>query len=111
MPEASFALELVPVEAGAVSGARPPTLRVAPYRNATAREPARVDRLLRQAGRTPLRSASVGAGWYESSWDLRCGLDVSEEGGDEEALRAWIDDFVGARPGIEPAPRTTASVL
>ena len=46
--------------------------------------------------------ALVGPGWFESSWDLRRGLEVTEEGRADTALRAWLDSFLGA---ASPQPR------
>ena len=56
------------------------------------------------AGTNPAPSTSaeriatlVGPGWFESSWDLRRGLEVREENGADADLRAWIDGFLGAQ--------------
>ncbi len=40
--------------------------------------------------------ASAGPGWFESSWDLRRGLEVTEEGRADATLRAWLDSYLGA---------------
>jgi hypothetical protein len=37
----------------------------------------------------------IGPGWFDSSWDLRRGLEVREESGADAELRAWIEGFVG----------------
>ena len=42
------------------------------------------------------RAATIGPGWFDSSWDLRCGLEVVEEDQADVALRAWIDSILGA---------------
>jgi hypothetical protein len=36
----------------------------------------------------------VGPGWFDSSWDLRRGLEVREEDAADADLRAWVDEFV-----------------
>ena len=41
----------------------------------------------------------AGPGWFESSWDLRRGLEVQESGEADARLRSWIEDFLGAQPG------------
>jgi hypothetical protein len=53
--------------------------------------PAVVARGSAGATRTP-----IGPGWFDSSWDLRCGLEVVEEGQADLDLRAWLDGFLGA---------------
>jgi hypothetical protein len=50
----------------------------------------------------------IGPGWFDSSWDLRCGLEVVEEGQADLALRAWLDDFLGA-PAAQPRLARVAS--
>ena len=54
-----------------------------------------IDAARSASARAP-RPAPVGAGWFESSWDLRSGLEVREEGRIDAALRASIDAFVVA---------------
>jgi hypothetical protein len=47
---------------------------------------------------SPDRIATTpGPGWFDSSWDLRCGLEVREEDAADADLRAWIDGFLGAQ--------------
>jgi hypothetical protein len=47
---------------------------------------------------SPERVATMaGPGWFDSSWDLRCGLEVREEDAADADLRAWIDGFLGAQ--------------
>jgi hypothetical protein len=36
----------------------------------------------------------IGAGWFDSSWELRRGLEVREECAADVELRAWVDQFV-----------------
>ena len=46
----------------------------------------------------PAGGCTAGPGWYESSWDLRRGLEVRESGEADAHLRSWIEDFLGAQP-------------
>ena len=48
---------------------------------------------------TPAARSAAGPGWFDSSWDLRRGLDVQEGGQAQARLHAWIDDFLGGQPG------------
>ena len=50
----------------------------------------------------------AGPGWFESSWDLRRGLEVRESGEADVRLRTWIEDFLGSQPGALPAPAPAA---
>jgi len=59
------------------------------------------------AARSP-RPAPVGPDWFESSCDLRCGLEVTEEGRADAALCAGIDSFLGA-PTAQPRAARVAS--
>jgi len=53
-----------------------------------------------------------GPGWFDSSWDLRCGLEVRESWSDSERVHGWIEDFLSnqrridrsesVRPGYSP---------
>jgi hypothetical protein len=49
-------------------------------------------------------AAPFGPGWFDSSWDLRRGLEVREEDAADAELRAWVDEFV--RP-----QRTTGRIV
>ncbi len=42
-------------------------------------------------------AAAAGPGWFDSSWDLRRGLEVKEGWPGDRALRAWLDDFLGVQ--------------
>jgi len=42
-------------------------------------------------------SAAAGPGWFDSSWDLRRGLEVREGWADDEGVTGWIEDFLGSR--------------
>jgi len=37
-----------------------------------------------------------GPGWFESSWDLRAGLEVREGWPDDVRLDEWLDGFCGS---------------
>ena len=50
--------------------------------------------------------AVAGPGWFDSSWDLRCGLAVREGWPSDISLAIWVDAFVGA----QPLPRVAATV-
>jgi hypothetical protein len=52
-----------------------------------------------RAGGAPLAPGHgpAGPGWFESSWDLRRGLEVRESGDADLRLRTWIEDFLGAQ--------------
>jgi hypothetical protein len=39
----------------------------------------------------------AGPGWFESSWDLRRGLEVSETWPADAPLAFWIEGFLGAQ--------------
>jgi hypothetical protein len=45
---------------------------------------------------------AAGPGWFESSWDLRRGCEVSEGGAADARLRHWIEDFLGAQGSASP---------
>ena len=38
-----------------------------------------------------------GPGWFDSSFELRRGLDVSERWSDDDRVRSWVEDFLTAR--------------
>ena len=39
----------------------------------------------------------AGPGWFDSSWDLRCGLEVRESWSDDERIHGWIEDFLSSQ--------------
>jgi hypothetical protein len=45
----------------------------------------------------------AGPGWFDSSWDLRRGLEVREGWPRDAPLRGWIEAFLGAQPGAAGA--------
>ena len=48
----------------------------------------------------------LGPGWFESSWDLHCGLEVREEGRVDAALSAWTCAFA-----VAPAAQTRLALV
>jgi len=51
----------------------------------------------------------VGPGWYDSSWDLRRGLDVREGWSDDERVHGWIEDFLMTQRAIGRTASPSAS--
>lgn len=45
-----------------------------------------------------------GAGWFDSSWELRRGLEVHEGWPGEAGLDEWIAGFLALSPGSRAAP-------
>ena len=43
----------------------------------------------------------AGPGWFDSSWDLRCGLEVRESWSDDERVHGWIEDFLKTQRAID----------
>jgi len=43
---------------------------------------------------------SAGPGWFDSSWDLHCGLEVREGWSDDERVHGWIEDFLRTQRAI-----------
>ena len=46
----------------------------------------------------------LGPGWFDSSWDLRCGLDVSEGLPANASVNEWLMELLG--PVTPPGPMT-----
>jgi hypothetical protein len=44
--------------------------------------------------------AAAGPGWFDSSWDLRRGLEVREDWSDDERVRDWIEGFLKTQRAI-----------
>jgi len=44
------------------------------------------------------RAWPFGPGWFDSSWELRAGLEV-REGSEEESLFAWIENWLQPEGG------------
>ncbi len=42
-----------------------------------------------------------GPGWYDSSWELVCGLDIAEVPDLEAELALWIEDCLTLAPATE----------
>ena len=45
--------------------------------------------------------AAAGPGWFDSSWDLRRGLEVREGWSDDEHVHGWIEDFLKTQRAID----------
>ncbi len=48
-----------------------------------------------------VRPGHVGPGWFDSSWELRRGLEVKEGWSDDDRVRDWIEawlQIVGGAP-------------
>jgi len=46
----------------------------------------------------------LGPGWFDSSWDLKCGLDVSEGLPADANVNEWLMELLG--PVTPPGPMT-----
>ena len=53
--------------------------------------------------------AAAGPGWFESSWDLRRGLEVCEGWSDDERVHDWIEDFLRTQRTIGRTASPSAS--
>jgi hypothetical protein len=53
--------------------------------------------------------AGAGPGWFDSSWDLHRGLEVSESWSDDERVHGWIEDFLKAQRAIGRTASPSAS--
>jgi len=55
-------------------------------------------------------ASSAGPGWFESSWELRRGLEVKEGWSEDDRVRDWIEDFLAAQRTVartvSPSART-----
>ena len=51
----------------------------------------------------------AGPGWFDSSWDLHCGLEVREGWSDDERVHGWIEDFLRAQRAIDRTASPSAS--
>jgi len=52
---------------------------------------------------------AVGPGWFDSSWDLQCGLEVRESWSDNERVHGWIEDFLRTQRTIGRIASPSAS--
>jgi len=50
-----------------------------------------------------------GPGWFDSSWELRRGLEVCERWSDDERLRGWVEEFCGAQRAVGRTASPSAS--
>ena len=48
-------------------------------------------------------------GWFDSSWDLQCGLEVRESWSDSERVHGWIEDFLRTQRAIGRTASPSAS--
>ena len=66
---------------------------------------------MRSHGRSARETSGRGAGpgWFDSSWDLRRGLDVREGWSDDERVHGWIEDFLTAQRAIGRTASPSAS--
>jgi len=53
--------------------------------------------------------AAAGPGWFDSSWDLRRGLEVREGWSDDERVQDWIEDFLRTQRAIGRTASPSAS--
>ena len=51
----------------------------------------------------------AGPGWFDSSWDLRRGLEVRESWSDDARVHGWIEDFLRAQRAIDRTASPSAS--
>jgi hypothetical protein len=64
-------------------------------------------------------NASFGSGWFDSSWDLRTGLDVLESAAGDAALNRWLGVWAAAsavpqrneKPGARLVPAASHGAL
>ena len=54
----------------------------------------------------PRNASAGGPGWFHSSWELTCGLDVREGWPGERGLNDWIDGFLSV---VEAGPPTSST--
>jgi hypothetical protein len=50
-----------------------------------------------------------GPGWFDSSWDLRCGCEVREGWPGDVGLREWIERWLYAGGGVGAAGEASFS--
>ena len=46
------------------------------------------------------RASGAGPGWFDSSFELRRGLEVREGWSDDERVRSWGDDYLRAQRSV-----------
>jgi hypothetical protein len=56
------------------------------------------------AGTVDHADLPLGPGWFDSSWDLKCGLDVSEGLPADASVNEWLMELPG--PVTPPEPMT-----
>jgi hypothetical protein len=55
------------------------------------------------------RTSLAGAGWFDSSWELRRGLEVREGWSDADGVGGWIEDFLLAQRAMGRTASPSAS--
>jgi hypothetical protein len=53
--------------------------------------------------------SAVGPGWFDSSWDLHAGLEVSEGWPADMRLHGWLEDFLQAQRTADCTASPSAS--
>jgi hypothetical protein len=55
---------------------------------------------------------AAGPGWFDSSWDLRRGLEVREGWSDDERVHGWIEEFLATQRAIgrTASPRASTAI-
>jgi len=54
-------------------------------------------------------ATSTGPGWFDSSWELRRGLEVKEGWSEDDRVRDWIEDFLSAQRTVGRTASPSAS--
>ena len=56
--------------------------------------------------------AAAGPGWFDSSWELRRGLDVREGFAEDDHVSGWIETFLLAQraAGRTASPRASTAI-
>ena len=52
---------------------------------------------------------SAGPGWFDSSWELRRGLEVKEGWSEDDRVRHWIEDFLSVQRTVGRTASPSAS--
>jgi hypothetical protein len=57
-------------------------------------------------------ASTSGPGWFDSSWELRRGLEVREGWSEDERVRGWIEDFLFAQRAVgrTASPSSTTAI-
>ena len=65
--------------------------------------------LVAVASTPPRRERGAGPGWFDSSWELRCGLEVREGWSEDDRVRDWLEDFLSAQRAVARTASPSAS--